>query len=65
MRTIKAVRKAVYEPIADPAIFRVMPSASVPMNALDPFIFLNRHGHQEYLATIIVCLLSCTAGLKQ
>ncbi|MDP4262278.1 MAG: pirin family protein [Bacteroidota bacterium] len=49
MRTIKAIHKAVYEPIADLITYRAMPSASLPMNAIDPFIFLNHHGHQEYL----------------
>jgi redox-sensitive bicupin YhaK (pirin superfamily) len=48
MRTIKTVHKAVFEPIADLITYRVMPTATFPMNALDPFIFLNHHGHQEY-----------------
>jgi redox-sensitive bicupin YhaK (pirin superfamily) len=48
MRTIKAKHKAVYEPIADLVTYRAMPTASVPMNMLDPFIFLNHHGYQEY-----------------
>jgi quercetin 2,3-dioxygenase len=48
MRTIKAVQKAVYEPIADLITYRVMPSPAIPMNAIDPFIFLNHHGYQEY-----------------
>jgi redox-sensitive bicupin YhaK (pirin superfamily) len=48
MRTIKAVQKAVYEPIADLQTYRAMPTTAIEMNALDPFIFLNHHGHQEY-----------------
>jgi redox-sensitive bicupin YhaK (pirin superfamily) len=48
MRTIKATHKAVYEPIADLVTYRAMPTQSVPMNLLDPFIFLNHHGYQEY-----------------
>ena len=48
MRTIKAKHKAVYEPIADLVTYRAMPTANVPMNMLDPFIFLNHHGYQEY-----------------
>lgn len=48
MRTIKAVQKAVYEPIADLITYRVMPVPEMPMNSLDPFIFLNHHGYQEY-----------------
>ena len=49
MRTIKKIHKAVYEPIGDLITYRAMPNASVPMNRLDPFIFLNHHGFQEYL----------------
>ena len=48
MKTIKAQHKAVYEPIADLVTYRAMPTANVPMNTLDPFIFLNHHGYQEY-----------------
>lgn len=48
MRSIKAIHKAEYEPIADLATYRAMPTHSLPMNALDPFIFLNHHGWQEY-----------------
>jgi redox-sensitive bicupin YhaK (pirin superfamily) len=48
MRTIKAVQKAVYEPIADLITYRVMPTTAMPKNAIDPFIFLNHHGHQQY-----------------
>ncbi|MDB5245906.1 MAG: pirin family protein [Segetibacter sp.] len=49
MRTIKAKHKAIYEPIADLVTYRAMPTPTVPMNMLDPFIFLNHHGWQEYL----------------
>ncbi|HUR10802.1 MAG TPA: pirin family protein [Flavitalea sp.] len=49
MRSIRKIHKAVYEPIADLVTYRVMPTQSFPMNALDPFIFLNHHGKQEYL----------------
>jgi len=48
MRTIKAKHKAVYEPIADLVTYRAMPTHTAPMNMLDPFIFLNHHGYQEY-----------------
>lgn len=48
MRTVKAIHKAVYEPIADLVTYRAMPTQNVPMNALDPFIFLNHHGWQQY-----------------
>lgn len=50
MRTIKAVHKAEYEPIADLVTYRVMPTSAIPMNAIDPFIFLNHHGRQDYPA---------------
>lgn len=49
MRQIKHVHKAVYEPIADLVTYRAMPTDTLPMNAIDPFIFLNHHGRQEYL----------------
>lgn len=48
MRTIKAVHKAEYRPIADLETFSPMPTASVQM--IDPFIFLNHHGPQTYPA---------------
>jgi quercetin 2,3-dioxygenase len=48
MRTIKATHKAEYEPIDGLITYRAMPTKSVSMNQLDPFIFLNHHGRQEY-----------------
>lgn len=48
MKTIKAKHKAEYEPIADLITYRAMPTRLMPMNELDPFIFLNHHGWQEY-----------------
>lgn len=48
MRTVKALHKAQYEPIDDLITYRAMPVQSLPMNALDPFIFLNHHGWQQY-----------------
>ncbi len=48
MKTIKGRYKAVYEPIADLVTYRAMPTAMLPMNRLDPFIFLNHHGPQVY-----------------
>lgn len=48
MRTIKSIHKAVYEPIADLITYRAMPLDGLPMNAIDPFIFLNHHGPQQY-----------------
>lgn len=48
MKTIKANHKAEYQPIADLVTYRAMPTKQVTMNQLDPFIFLNHHGWQEY-----------------
>lgn len=48
MKTIKAHHQAEYEPIADLVTYRAMPNAHIPMNQLDPFIFLNHHGWQNY-----------------
>lgn len=48
-RTIKALHKAVYEPIHDLVTYRAMPTDSIGMNQIDPFIFLNHHGWQEYM----------------
>jgi redox-sensitive bicupin YhaK (pirin superfamily) len=48
MKTIKAKHKATYEPIGDLVTYRAMPTHSMSMNELDPFIFLNHHGFQEY-----------------
>lgn len=50
MKTIKAKHKAKYEPVADLTTYRAMPTEHVSMNQLDPFIFLNHHGYQEYPA---------------
>jgi len=49
MRSIKANHKAVYEPIAELVTYRALPTPLMTMNQLDPFIFLNHHGRQEYL----------------
>jgi quercetin 2,3-dioxygenase len=49
MRIIKGNHKAVYEPIGDLVTYRAMPTPYVQMNEVDPFIFLNHHGWQEYL----------------
>jgi len=48
MKTIKAKHKAEYEPVGDLITYRAMPTRVMPMNELDPFIFLNHHGPQEY-----------------
>lgn len=48
LRTLKAIHKAEYEPIADLVTYRALPTRNFPMNQLDPFIFLNHHGRQVY-----------------
>lgn len=46
MRTIKEIHKAHYHPIADLITYNPLPSPR--LNQIDPFIFLNHHGHQVY-----------------
>lgn len=46
MRTIKKISRAVSEPIADLITYRALPTSSI--DNIDPFIFLNHHGHQVY-----------------
>jgi quercetin 2,3-dioxygenase len=46
MRTIKTIHKAHFAPIADLVTYSPLPSETVQM--IDPFLFLNHHGHQKY-----------------
>ncbi|WP_205501824.1 pirin family protein [Rufibacter psychrotolerans] len=46
MRTIKKIHKAEYAPIADLVTYSPLPSRS--LQQVDPFLFLNHHGHQVY-----------------
>lgn len=48
MKIIRGKHKAEYEPIADLITYRAMPTSHVEMNQLDPFLFLNHHGRQQY-----------------
>ena len=48
MKIIKTNHLAVSDPVGDLVTFRAMPTSSIDMNRLDPFIFLNHHGWQEY-----------------
>ncbi len=50
MKIIKGLHKSEYAPIDDLETYRAMPTHSIPMNRLDPFIFLNHHGPQQYSA---------------
>lgn len=46
MKTIKAIHAADYHPIADLITYNPLPSHK--LKQVDPFIFLNHHGHQTY-----------------
>ena len=46
MRTIKTIHKAHFGPIADLITYSPLPSETVQQ--IDPFLFLNHHGYQEY-----------------
>ncbi|WP_226390170.1 pirin family protein [Penaeicola halotolerans] len=46
MRPIKRIHPADYRPIADLITYSPMPSYQ--LQQVDPFIFLNHHGHQTY-----------------
>lgn len=48
MRTIKNLYKAEYSKIEDLITYRALPTRSVDMTRLEPFIFLNHHGPQVY-----------------
>lgn len=47
MRTIKNIHRAIDAPIDNLITYRAMPTTSI--NHIDPFIFLNHHGPQDYL----------------
>lgn len=49
MRTIKAIHKAEYSPIGNLVTYKALPTNVFPLNAIDPFIFLNHHGWQDFL----------------
>lgn len=46
MRAIKKIHKATYAPIADLITYSPLPSRS--LQQIDPFLFLNHHGPQQY-----------------
>ena len=46
MRSIKKIHNAVSSPIADLITYRALPTHSI--DHIDPFLFLNHHGYQEY-----------------
>jgi redox-sensitive bicupin YhaK (pirin superfamily) len=45
-RPIKKIHDSSYSPIADLITYRALPSPTI--SQLDPFLFLNHHGYQEY-----------------
>jgi redox-sensitive bicupin YhaK (pirin superfamily) len=46
MKSIKKIHTAVSSPIADLITYRALPTNSIAH--IDPFLFLNHHGYQEY-----------------
>jgi quercetin 2,3-dioxygenase len=50
MKTVHAVYRAGYTDYDGLDTYRVMPTRNVPIDAMDPFLFLNHHGHQLYPA---------------
>lgn len=46
MRTIKKIHRAAYSPIADLITYSPLPSRT--LDQIDPFLFLNHHGPQQY-----------------
>ncbi|WP_192823367.1 pirin family protein [Rufibacter sp. LB8] len=46
MKSIKKIHNAEYAPIADLITYSPLPSRS--LQQIDPFLFLNHHGYQEY-----------------
>jgi quercetin 2,3-dioxygenase len=48
MRTVNAIYRASYTDYEGLDTYRVMPTRNVPIDALDPFLFLNHHGPQRY-----------------
>jgi redox-sensitive bicupin YhaK (pirin superfamily) len=46
MRIVKKIHRAESAPISDLVTFRALPTKS--LNHIDPFLFLNHHGHQVY-----------------
>ncbi|ANE51330.1 pirin family protein [Flavisolibacter tropicus] len=47
-KTINAIYRAGYSDYEGLDTYRAFPTRNVPIEALDPFLFLNHHGHQVY-----------------
>ncbi|GEO07195.1 quercetin 2,3-dioxygenase [Adhaeribacter aerolatus] len=50
MRSIKKIHKAISAPIGNLITYRALPTPSIDIDGLDPFLFLNHHGPQKYPA---------------
>lgn len=50
MRSIKKIHRAVAARIGSLVTYRAMPTPSIELGDLDPFLFLNHHGPQKYPA---------------
>ncbi|WP_207427457.1 pirin family protein [Pedobacter sp. SYSU D00535] len=46
MRTVKAIHNASFSPIGELITYTALPNRSI--DQVDPFLFLNHHGHQVY-----------------
>ncbi len=46
MRIVKQIHRAISSPISDLVTYRALPTNT--LNHIDPFLFLNHHGHQVY-----------------
>jgi quercetin 2,3-dioxygenase len=50
MRSIKKIHKAISAPVGNLITYRALPTPSLEIGELDPFLFLNHHGPQKYPA---------------
>lgn len=50
MKTIQGIYKAGYSDYDGLDTYQAIPARNMPVNALEPFLFLNHHGYQEYPA---------------
>lgn len=48
VRSVRTLHNTVRSDIGELVTFRAMPTRSVPIDRLDPFLFLNHHGPQVY-----------------
>lgn len=48
MKAVQSIYRAGYTDYDGLATYRVMPTRNIPIDGLDPFLFLNHHGPQQY-----------------